>query len=138
MFVPGTLSSQARDAREPTHAEPVVACRSGWERMGEGGPDDSSSTLVQTGKAALTFSEMGAFVRDIEARPQARLLSDLDGLLALPDAKYQLVVMVLRRKLRGEASERDAILARVRELQAGAADPAVRTRAGAFLAKPQE
>ena len=106
--------------------------------MGEGDADDSSSTLVQTGKAALTFSEMGAFVRDIEARPPARLLSDLDGLLALPDAKYQLVVMVLRRKLRANASEREPILARVRELQAGAADPAVRKRAEAFLAKPQE
>lgn len=105
--------------------------------IGEGGPDDSGSTLVQTGKAALTFTEMGAFVRDIEARPQARLLSDLEGLLALPDAKYQLVVMVLRKKLRAAAEEGAAILARVREL-AGADDPAVRKRAEAFLAKPLE
>jgi hypothetical protein len=105
-------------------------------QIGEGEPDDSGSTLVQTGKAALTFSEMAAFVRDIEARPQARLVSDLDGLLALPDAKYQLVVMVLRRKLRNGAGEREAILSRVRELQAGAADPAVRKRAECFLAKP--
>lgn len=104
--------------------------------MADQGPDDSGSTLVQTGKAALTFTEMAAFVHDIEARPLARLLSDLEGLLVLPDAKYQLVVMVLRRKLRDEASERDAILARVRELQAGAADPAVRKRAETFLAKP--
>jgi hypothetical protein len=104
--------------------------------MGEGDPDDSGSTLVQTGKAALTFSEMAAFVHDIEARPQARLLSDLEGLLALPDAKYQLVVMVLRRKLRGGAGERDAILARIRELQAGAVSPAVRQRAETLLAKP--
>lgn len=105
--------------------------------IGGGGPDDSGSTLVQTGKAALTFTEMGAFVRDIEARPHARLVSDLEGLLALPDAKYQLVVMVLRRKLRNGAAEGDAILARVRELTA-AVDPAVRRRAEAFLAKPQE
>ncbi len=105
--------------------------------IGEGGPDDSGSTLVQTGKAALTFTEMGAFVRDIEARPQARLLSDLPGLLALPDAKYQLVVMVLRKKLRGPAAEGEAILARVRELSA-AADASVRKRAEAFLAKPAE
>jgi len=105
--------------------------------MAEQGPDDSGSTLVQTGKSALTFTEMAAFVHDIEARPFARLLSDLAGLMALPDAKYQLVVMVLRRKLRDEAAEREAILAKVRELQAGA-DPAVRKRAEAFLAKPQE
>jgi len=106
--------------------------------MADQGPDDSGSTLVQTGKAALTFTEMGAFVRDIEARPQARLLFDLEGLLALPDAKYQLVVMVLRRKLRDEAENREAILARVRELQTASADPTVRTRAEAFLAKPVE
>jgi hypothetical protein len=106
--------------------------------MADQGPDDSGSTLVQTGKAALTFTEMAAFVHDIEARPLARLLSDLEGLLALPDAKYQLVVMVLRRKLRDEAAEREVILARVRELQAGAAEPAVRKRAEAFLAKPSE
>jgi hypothetical protein len=104
---------------------------------GDEDPDDAGSTLVQTGKAALTFSEMGAFVRDIEARPQARLLSDLEGLLALPEAKYQLVVMVLRRKLRDPAAQQ-AILARVREIEAGAAAPAVRARAQAFLAKPQE
>ncbi len=106
--------------------------------MADPGPDDSGSTLVQTGKAALTFTEMAAFVHDIEARPLARLLSDLEGLMALPEAKHQLVVMVLRRKLRDEAAEREAILAKVRELQAGAADPGVRKRAEAFLAKPQD
>jgi len=104
----------------------------------EPGPDDSGSTLVQTGKAALTFNEMAAFVRDIEARPQARLLSDLDGLFALPDAKYQLVVMVLRRKVRAGAAEREAVLARVRELVAGTGNASVRLRAEAFLAKPSE
>jgi hypothetical protein len=100
-------------------------------------PDDTGSTLVQTGKAALTFTEMAAFVRDIEARPPERLLSDLEGLMALPDAKFQLVVMVLRRKLKSDAALREPILARLRQLQAGAADVAVRQRADAFLAKPQ-
>jgi hypothetical protein len=106
--------------------------------MAEEGPDDSGSTLVQAGKAALTFTEMAAFVRDIEARPLARLISDLEGLMALPDAKYQLVVMVLRKKVRPGAAERESILARLRELQAGAANPVVGKRAEAFLAKPQE
>jgi hypothetical protein len=100
--------------------------------------DDTGSTLVQTGKAALTFTEMAAFVRDIEARPPARLLSDLEGLMALPDAKFQLVVMVVRRKLKSDAAQRGPILARLRELQAGAADASVRQRAEALLAKPQE
>jgi hypothetical protein len=100
------------------------------------GPDDSSSTLVATGKAALTFTEMGAFVRDIEARPLARLISDLEGLFALPDAKYQLVVMVLRRKLRGGPGS-SAILIRVKGLS-GSANPEVRKRAEQFLAKPAD
>jgi hypothetical protein len=106
-------------------------------QTGDGAPDDSGSTLVQTGKAALTFTEMAAFVHDIEARPLARLLSDLEGLMALPDAKFQLVVMVLRRKIRVDAAAGRAILARLKELL-GAADPSVTKRAQAFLAKPQE
>ena len=105
--------------------------------MAEQRPDDTGSTLVQTGKAALTFTEMAAFVHDIEARPLARLLSDLDGLMALPDAKHQLVVMVLRKKLRAGAAEREPILAKLEELR-GALDPAVAKRAEAFLAKPHE
>lgn len=105
--------------------------------MADPDPDDSGSTLVQTGKAALTFNEMAAFVRDIEARPLARLLSDLGGLMALPDAKHQLVVMVLRRKVRDDAVEADAILGKLKELL-GAPDPAVVKRVQAFLAKPQE
>jgi len=46
--------------------------------------------------------------------------------------------MVLRRKLRGEAAEREAVLARVRELVAGATNASVRQRAEAFLAKPSD
>ena len=103
--------------------------------MGDQGPDDSGSTLVQTGKSALTFTEMAAFVHDIEARPLARLISDLGGLMALPDAKYQLVVMVLRKKLRAGSAERDPILAKLEELR-GAPDAAVAKRAEALLAKP--
>jgi len=106
-------------------------------QTGDGGPDDSGSTLVQTGKAALTFTEMAAFVHDIEARPLARLLSDLGGLMALPDAKFQLVVMVLRKKVRPGAAEREPILAKLQELR-GAPDVAVAKRAETFLAKPQE
>lgn len=103
--------------------------------IGDGGPDDSGSTLVQTGKAALTFTEMAAFVHDIEARPLARLISDLDGLLALPEAKYHLVVMVVLKKVRPGVAEREAILGKLRELQAGAPDAVVRQRAEACLAK---
>ena len=59
---------------------------------------------------------MASFVRDIEARPLPRLVSTFPGLLALPDAKYQLVVMVLRKKVKEASVEREPILARLREL----------------------
>jgi hypothetical protein len=100
--------------------------------------DDSSSTLVHRGKTALTFSEMASFVHDIEARPLPRLLSDLPGLMVLPDLKYQLVVMVLRKKVKDGSAEREPILARLRELQSGSPEETVRSRAEAFLAKPSE
>ena len=69
-------------------------------RVSDQEPDDSSSTLVHQGKNALTFTEMAAFVRDVEARPLARLLTDLPGLMVLADLKHQLVVMVLRKKIK--------------------------------------
>ena len=100
--------------------------------------DDSSSTLVHQGKSALTFTEMAAFVRDIEARPLPRLLSDLPGLLVLPDLKFQLVVMVLRKKLKDGSPEREPIQARLQELRRGSADDTVRQRAEALLSKPYD
>ncbi len=99
-------------------------------------PDDAFSTLVQTGKDALTFKEMQAFVNDIEARPQERLVHDLQGLMALPQAKYQLVVMVLRKKTKPDAAGRDALLARLGELKEKSPDQTVRSRAASFLEKP--
>jgi hypothetical protein len=101
-------------------------------------PEDSSSTLVHQGKNALTFTEMAAFVRDIEARPLQRLLSDLPGLLVLPDLKFQLVVMVLRKKVKDGSAEREPILARLQELRKSASDDTIRQRAEAFLSKPYE
>jgi len=100
-------------------------------------PDENETTLVQSGRAAVTFTEMAAFVRDIEARPLARLLADLGGLMALPDAKYSLVVMVLGRRAHAGGAEGRSIVAAVRRLQAGAADLVVRRRAEALLPKLQ-
>jgi hypothetical protein len=96
-------------------------------------PDDGGSTLVRTGKTAMTFTEMAAFVRDIEARPPARLLHDLPGLMALPAGQYGLVTMVLRRKIRPGSAERPAVLARLKELHAQAEDGTVRERCKLFL-----
>jgi hypothetical protein len=106
--------------------------------MADDEPNDSSSTLVHRAKSALTFSEMATFVHDIEARPLVRLLSDLPGLMVLPDLKYQLVVMVLRKKVKDGSPEREPLLARLRELQSGSPEETVRSRAEAFLAKPVE
>ena len=97
--------------------------------------EDDASTLVRSGKLAMTFTEMQAFVQDIEARPTARLISDLEGLMALPDAKYQLVLMVLRKKTRPDVAERPVLLERLRGLRQNAADPAVQERARALLEK---
>lgn len=99
-------------------------------------PGDAFSTLVQSGKNALTFTEMQAFVKDIEARPTARLINDLPGLMALHDAKYQLVVMVLRKKTRPDAAEGAALLECLADLAQNAEDASVQSRARAFLEKP--
>jgi hypothetical protein len=99
--------------------------------------DDAESTLVRAGKGALTFTEMAAFVRDLEARPTARLLVDLPGLMALPEAKYGLVLMVLRRRTRPGSAEGAPIRERLLEMQSRSGDPTVRTRVDAFFARPE-
>jgi hypothetical protein len=99
-------------------------------------PGDAFSTLVQSGKNALTFTEMQAFVKDIEIRPTDRLINDLPGLMALHEAKYQLVVMVLRKKTRPDDAERPALLERLTDLAQNAEDASVQSRARAFLEKP--
>lgn len=99
-------------------------------------PDDAFSTLVQTGKDALTFKEMQAFVSDIQARPTERLISDLPGLLALTPAKYQLVVMVLRKKAQPDGAEGSTLIERLTELEKSSGDATVRSRAASLLKKP--
>jgi hypothetical protein len=99
--------------------------------------DDLESTLVRAGKGALTFTEMAAFVHDLEARATDRLLADLSGLMALPEAKYGLVLMVLRRRTRPGESEGTAIRERLLELRTASGDPAVRKRIEAFFARSE-
>jgi hypothetical protein len=99
--------------------------------------DDPESTLVRAGKGALTFTEMAAFVRDLEARPTDRLLADLPGLMTLPETRYGLVLMVLRRRTRPGGVEGAAIRERLLELRSGSADPAVLKRIDAFFARSE-
>ena len=106
--------------------------------MSEQEPDDSGSTLVHQGQNALTFTEMASFVHDIEARPLPRLLTDLPGLIELPDLKFQLVLMVLRKKVKEGSAEREPIVARLRELLTTAADEELRRRVELLLARPHD
>jgi hypothetical protein len=85
-----------------------------------GGKDDDEpdthSTIVRRGKAAFSFSQMGQFVKELEARPLERLVADLPGLLEMPDAKYGLVSMVIGKRMRQSPVERQAVEAALRAL----------------------
>lgn len=58
------------------------------------------STLVRRGSGASRLSELIDFVDDLERRPLQKLASDLPGFMSLTGTKYDLVVQVLRRRLR--------------------------------------
>jgi hypothetical protein len=58
------------------------------------------TTLVRRAENATTFTDMEDFVDDVEARPLDKLLGDLNGLVRLPDTKFELARLVLRRRLR--------------------------------------
>ena len=58
------------------------------------------TTLVLKGAHATTFNEMEDFAENVETRPLDKLLGDLNGLVRLPDTKFELARLVLRRRLR--------------------------------------
>lgn len=87
----------------------------------------ASSSVVIKGLDATTFSEMEAFVRDLESRPTERLLRDLPQLMELSSTKVSLVSYVLTSKYKtGTPEER----ARFQDEVAAAAEsvPAGETR----------
>jgi hypothetical protein len=90
--------------------------RNASARMATDDDEDSESTIIRHGKAAFSFSEMGRFVRELEARPLARLLEDLPGLLELPDAKYALVSLAVGKRMRKSAEDRAALEPQLRAL----------------------
>ena len=59
-----------------------------------------NTTLVLKGAQATTFREMEDFADNIETRPLDKLLGDLNGLVRLPDTKFELARLVLRRRVR--------------------------------------
>lgn len=88
------------------------------------------TTLVIKGTHATTFRDMEDFADTIETRPLDKLLGDLNGLVRLPDTKFELARLVLRRRLRelGDV-EREQLRLFAEEVASGAeAEAAERIR----------
>lgn len=84
----------------------------------------STSSVVMKAIDAKTFTEMEAFVKDLESRTTERLLADLGHLATLPGAKVSLVGYVLSGKYKqadaeGRARIKDAIVATSQQLEPG-------------------
>ena len=70
-----------------------------------------TSSIVMKAMDAKTFVELESFVKDLEARPTERLLRDLGELVALSEAKAQIISYVVATKFRhAESEERMVIL----------------------------
>ncbi|MGH9889569.1 MAG: hypothetical protein ACREBE_28815 [bacterium] len=100
-------------------------------------PDDdddspSDTTIVRHGKEAFLLAEMGRFTRELQVRPLAKLVEDLPGLLALPESKYALVAMTLKKRMRSSDTEREAIASQL-SLLVATSPPDVRARCEALL-----
>ena len=61
---------------------------------------DFNTTLVLKGTQATTYTDMEDFAGDVETRPLDKLLGDLNGLARLPDTKFELARLVMRRRVR--------------------------------------
>ncbi|PYQ30608.1 MAG: hypothetical protein DMF56_07300 [Acidobacteria bacterium] len=65
-------------------------------------PVDFDSTLIRRGRAAVTMTELAAFVKTLEERPVCTLLEELPQIARLSDTKFSLALTTLRRRFRGE------------------------------------
>jgi len=63
------------------------------------------SSIVMKAIDAKTFTELQAFVKDLESRPTERLLRDLPDLVKLSDAKAEIITYVIATKYRHAASD---------------------------------
>lgn len=69
-----------------------------------------TSSIVMKAIDAKTFTELQAFVKDLESRPTERLLRDLADLVALSEAKAEIISYVIATKFRhADADERRTI-----------------------------
>ncbi|MEA2342153.1 MAG: hypothetical protein QOF63_322 [Thermoanaerobaculia bacterium] len=64
-----------------------------------------TSSIVMKAIDAKTFTELQAFVKDLESRPTERLLRDLPDLVKLSDAKAEIITYVIATKFRRAASD---------------------------------
>jgi hypothetical protein len=83
-----------------------------------------TSSIVMKAIDAKTFSELQAFVKDLESRPVERVLRDIADLVKPSESKAQIVSYVIATKFRSaNAEERRSIVASldatIRQLQPG-------------------
>ena len=96
---------------------------------------DFDSTLIRRGRAALSVSEMVAFVETLEARPLIKLLEELPELARLSEAKFVLATKTLRRRFRGQAIvEQIQLRVAANEVAEAVGDPQTASRVRALFA----
>lgn len=83
-----------------------------------------TSSVVMKAIDAKTFSELEAFVKDLEARPIERLLRDLPGLISLSESKASIISYVLATKFRhaddgGRRTIRESVAAALARMAPG-------------------
>lgn len=71
------------------------------------------STVVRRGADATTFRDMVEYADLLAERPLEDLIRDLPGLAVLSRSKFDLTLVVLRRRLRVESVERQRELMRL-------------------------
>jgi hypothetical protein len=95
-----------------------------------------STTLQRKALEALTFEDMGEFVRQVEARSLERLFFDLPALVRLPEATFNLVGVALRRRIKSaSAEERRVITGMLETLRDNAETDDVRSRCEKLLSR---
>jgi hypothetical protein len=95
-------------------------------------PHDDDTTMVRRGKAAFSLTDMSRFVRELQDRHLPKLLSDLPGLMDLPDGKYSLVALALGKRMRTSSEEMEAIEEELQILKR-VGNPQVRDRCSVLL-----
>jgi hypothetical protein len=83
-----------------------------------------TSSIVMKAIDAKTFSELEAFVKDLESRPTERLLRDLPDLVGLSESKASIISYVLATKFRhadaqGRRTIRESVAGTFERLPAG-------------------